>query len=230
MARWKWHLNYANSFSAKVQWYFTFCLLCSWPHKPDFFMLIHREVAMHTNERRRNVCVTHMCGWEREHAHVYACMGVSLRVCLLAINGCGVHGGSPPKRKMNRSGRVMWLSRPFRFNYELITRHDHSAGKRAGSWGGETKENNNWEKIEGWKVLVKPFSQHVGRCQKTNKKKNSRRASSLQTLSLNVGKNITHRHLTCSYTLPNFYITGWFKWSNNFVIFEKDKIKKTWRA
>lgn len=138
---------------------------------PDFFMLIHREVAMHTNERRRNVCVTHMCGWEREHAHVYACMGVSLRVCLLAINGCGVHGGSPPKRKMNRSGRVMWLSRPFRFNYELITRHDHSAGKRAGSWGGETKENNNWEKIEGWKVLVKPFSQHVGRCQKTNKKK-----------------------------------------------------------
>lgn len=49
------------------------------------------------------MCVSYMCGREREHAHVYACMGV----CLLGICGCGVDGGSPLKHKMNRSGRVM---------------------------------------------------------------------------------------------------------------------------
>lgn len=109
----------------------------------------------------KEVCVSNtVCVVEKEsmlmcmHAWVFLC----LWVCLLRTFGCGVDGGSPLKHKMNRSGRVMWLSRPFRFNYELITRQDHRTGKRAGSRGGETKKNNNWEKTEGWKLLVKPFS------------------------------------------------------------------------
>lgn len=53
------------------------------------------------------VCASHLVK-EGERAHVYACV----RVCgcfvlffLLGISGCGVHGGSPPRRKMNRSGK-----------------------------------------------------------------------------------------------------------------------------
>lgn len=125
------------------------CLLFSW-EGPDFFMLIHREVAVHTNERE---------GGSANEMETCVC------VCWTSVGG-GVRSGGPPERKMNSSGRVMWVSRPFRFNYELISRQDHSTGRRAGGWGGETKENNNRERTEGWKLLLKPFSQHVGGCQK----------------------------------------------------------------
>lgn len=141
--------------------------------KTDFFMLTHREVAMYTNEK---------C----EYAHICASY-----MCLLDISGCGAHSGGPPKRKMNSSGRVMWVSRPFRFNYELITRQDHSAGRRAGSWGGETKENNNRERIEGWKVLLKPFSSSL--------------LSYSDTVYEELRENITHRHLTCRCMLGKYF-------------------------
>ncbi len=72
----------------------------------------------------KKVCLyAHTCERASERVHV----------CLLDVSGCGVRSGGPPKRKMNSSGRVMRVSRPFRFNYELITRQDHSAGRRAGS-------------------------------------------------------------------------------------------------
>lgn len=83
---------------------------------------------------------------------------IFMHVCLLDTSGCEVHSGGPPKRKMNNSGRVMWVSRPFRFNYELITRQDHHTGRRAAAWGGETKESNNTERSEGWKLVLKLFS------------------------------------------------------------------------
>lgn len=103
-------------------------------------MLIHGEVAMHTDERWKKKCVS-----ARE----------TLVLCLVDIGGCGAHNGGPPERQMNSSWWVMWVSRPFRFNYELITRQDRGAGRWAGGWGGETKENNNWERTEGWKSLLK---------------------------------------------------------------------------
>ncbi len=67
MACLKWHLNYANAHTFFGTSAAVLCILsvekyddrgCALfaiqlrrPKKPDFFMLIHREVAVHTNER-----------------------------------------------------------------------------------------------------------------------------------------------------------------------------------
>lgn len=98
-------------------------------------MLIHWEVAMHTDKRWEKKS---MCLWERHLCFV----GWTSVVALPIIKWTAVWW-------------VMWVSRLFRFNYELITRQDRGPGRWAGSWGGETKENNNWERTEGWKLLLK---------------------------------------------------------------------------
>lgn len=59
-------------------------------------MLIHIEVAMHTNEEK-----------VRPHAHTCERESERVHVCLVDISGCGAHSGGPPKRKMNSSRRVM---------------------------------------------------------------------------------------------------------------------------
>ena len=45
--------------------------------------------------------------WERQRAHVYACMDVSMCAGLRGISDGGVRGGGSPERKMNASGRAM---------------------------------------------------------------------------------------------------------------------------
>lgn len=63
--------------------------------------------------------------------------------------------------------RVMRLSRPFRFNYELISRQDQSAGRnkkrkggragrQAGRQAAEGARHRRKKKNNNWKRLLKP--------------------------------------------------------------------------
>lgn len=71
-------------------------------NKNDLFMLVHREVAVYTNERGKKCVSVHVC----ERVRACAC-GIFMYVCLLDISGCEVHSSGPPKCKINSSGRVM---------------------------------------------------------------------------------------------------------------------------
>lgn len=132
--------------------------------------------------------------------------------------GVGLHSGGLPKSKMSNSGRFMWVSRPFRFNYELITRLDHSAGRRRGVWGGETKENNN---REDWGVEITPkaiLSAHWWMPKNITHGGHLNCKTPLDFTSLihTVNREMRLRHLTWSYMLSIFEINGWFEFANNF--------------
>lgn len=68
-------------------------------------MLIHREVAMHTNENGKKSVFLCICVKEEESMYVCICVCfLCMHVCWTLV-GAGVRGGGPPKRKMNSSGR-----------------------------------------------------------------------------------------------------------------------------